>query len=59
MSSHFATAHFEYTGIEREIRKRDYLLRIISEEHIRLLFELNECNLIRGLIAARRTRPRF
>jgi hypothetical protein len=58
MNSDSAIAHLERAGIERGIRKCDYLLEMISEEHVRFLVDLNECNLIRHLLASRRTCPR-
>ena len=54
MNSDFAITHIERAGIEREIRECDYLLETISEERVRLLVDLNECHLIRHLLAIRR-----
>jgi hypothetical protein len=58
MNSDSAIAHIERAGIEQGIRDCDYLLEMISEDHARLLVGLNECNLIRHLLAIRRTVPR-
>jgi hypothetical protein len=55
MKSDSAIAHIERAGVERGIRECDYLLEMISEERVRLLVDLNECNLIRHLLAIRRT----
>jgi len=58
MNSDSAIAQIERAGIEQGIRDCDYLLEMISEDHARLLVDLNECNLIRHLLAIRRTVPR-
>ena len=55
MSSRLAAGHFERAGMEREIRACDFLLRVITEERIRLAVDLNELSLMRQLLTGRRT----
>jgi hypothetical protein len=50
--------HIERAGIERGIRECNYLLEMISEERVRLAIDLNECDLMRHLLAIRPSCPR-